>query len=144
MYTVAISLPSNPEGKDENGKRDGDCGEKPPLLTNNDRFTTIVGSLGVEKYHAEQGLCSHRSFVNIISHHVRVGYRDSQRRRFLEGRTSLRLPSYINNCQKNQRQTRNGNTRYHRSAIALSRNCNFGCESRDFQISATVRLSGEV
>ena len=56
VYPVAISLPCNPEGKDENGKRDGDCGEEPPLSTDDDRFATIVGSLGVEEYHTKQGL----------------------------------------------------------------------------------------
>jgi len=34
--------------------------------------------------------------------------------------------------------------RYHRGAVALSRNGDFGRQSRDFQVSATVRLSGEI
>jgi hypothetical protein len=34
--------------------------------------------------------------------------------------------------------------RYHRRAVALTRNSDFGRESCDFQVSPTVRLSGEV
>ena len=58
VHPVAISLPCNPEGKDEDGKRDGDRREEPPLSTNDDRFATVVVSFGVEEYHAEQGLRS--------------------------------------------------------------------------------------
>jgi hypothetical protein len=37
-----------------------------------------------------------------------------------------------------------GGARYHRRAVALGRNSDFGRESCDFQVSATVRLSGEI
>ena len=56
VYPVAISLPCNPEGKDQGRERDGDCGEEPPLSADDDRFATVIVSLGVEEYHAEQGL----------------------------------------------------------------------------------------
>ena len=56
VYPISISLPHNPSNEDHYGEWDGYCREEPPLSTNNDRFATVVVSLGVKEHHAEKCL----------------------------------------------------------------------------------------
>ena len=56
VQAISISLPHNPSNEDHNGEWDGNCGEEPPLSTNNDRFATVLVSLSVKEHHAEQCL----------------------------------------------------------------------------------------
>jgi len=67
IHPVAISLPCNPGGEDQDSERDCYYEEEPPLSANDDRFGTLLICLCVEEYHTKE--CLNRDlFFNLVSY----------------------------------------------------------------------------